>query len=173
MNSPLFSFGIYMIFVFLLAWFAGRKSAKSESFVSEYFLGGRALGLWAFALTFATTNASGGSFMGVPGLIYTHGWVLALWIAGYMTVPFIAIGVLGKRINYVARKSGAITLPEVLGKQLKSDAVTLTATSIIVLFMFFYLLAQFQAGGEILIALLGEETPVSYTHLTLPTKRIV
>ena len=157
MNSPLFSFGIYMIFVFLLAWFAGRKSARSESFVSEYFLGGRALGLWAFALTFATTNASGGSFMGFPARIYTHGWVLALWIAGYMTVPFIAIGILGKRINHVARKSGSITLPEVLGKQLKSDAVTLTATGIIILFMFFYLLAQFKAGGMILITLLGEE----------------
>ena len=24
----------------------------------------------------------GGSFMGFPALIYTHGWVLALWIAG-------------------------------------------------------------------------------------------
>ena len=157
MNSALISFGIYMIFVFLLAWIAGRKSLKSDSFVSEYFLGGRALGLWAFALTFATTNASGGSFMGFPARIYTHGWVLALWIAGYMTVPFIAIGILGKRINYVARKSGSITLPEVLGKQLKSDAVTLVATGIIILFMFFYLLAQFKAGGMILITLLGEE----------------
>ena len=157
MNSALISFGIYMIFVFLLAWIAGRKSLKSDSFVSEYFLGGRALGLWAFALTFATTNASGGSFMGFPARIYTHGWVLALWIAGYMTVPFIAIGILGKRINHVARKSGSITLPEVLGKQLKSDAVTLVATGIIILFMFFYLLAQFKAGGMILITLLGEE----------------
>ena len=157
MNSALISFGIYMVFVFLLAWIAGRKSLKSESFVSEYFLGGRALGLWAFALTFATTNASGGSFMGFPARIYTHGWVLALWIAGYMTVPFIAIGILGKRINHVARKSGSITLPEVLGKQLKSDAVTLVATGIIILFMFFYLLAQFKAGGMILITLLGEE----------------
>ena len=45
MNSALISFGIYMIFVFLLAWIAGRKSLKSDSFVSEYFLGGRALGL--------------------------------------------------------------------------------------------------------------------------------
>ena len=157
MNSALISFGIYMVFVFLLAWIAGRKSLKSDSFVSEYFLGGRALGLWAFALTFATTNASGGSFMGFPARIYTHGWVLALWIAGYMTVPFIAIGILGKRINHVARKSGSITLPEVLGKQLKSDAVTLVATGIIILFMFFYLLAQFKAGGMILITLLGEE----------------
>ena len=76
--------------------------------------------------------------MGFPARIYTHGWVLALWIAGYMTVPFIAIGILGKRINHVARKSGSITLPEVLGKQLKSDAVTLVATGIIILFMFFY-----------------------------------
>ncbi len=157
MNPALVSFGIYVLAVFVLAWVAGNSSSKSKSFVNEYFLGGRALGLWAFALTFATTNASGGSFIGFPAKIYTHGWVLALWIAGYMTVPFIAIGVLGKRLNYVARKVNAITLPEVLGKRFKSESVTLVATSIIVLFMFFYLMAQFKAGGMILSTLLAEE----------------
>ncbi|MEE3177231.1 MAG: hypothetical protein VX269_07750 [Verrucomicrobiota bacterium] len=157
MNPALISFGLYVLAVFALAWIAGKSSSKSKSFVSEYFLGGRALGLWAFALTFATTNASGGSFIGFPAKIYTHGWVLALWIAGYMTVPFIAIGVLGKRLNYVARKVNAITLPEVLGKRFKSESVTLVATSIIVLFMFFYLMAQFKAGGMILSTLLSEE----------------
>ena len=157
MNPALISFGIYVLIVFALAWIAGNSSSKSKSFVSEYFLGGRALGLWAFALTFATTNASGGSFIGFPAKIYTHGWVLALWIAGYMTVPFIAIGLLGKRLNYVARKVNAITLPEVLGKRFKSDSVTLVATSIIVLFMFFYLMAQFKAGGMILSTLLADE----------------
>ena len=74
-----------------------------------------------------------------------------------MTVPFIAIGLLGKRLNYVARKVNAITLPEVLGKRFKSDSVTLVATSIIVIFMFFYLMAQFKAGGMILSTLLADE----------------
>ena len=117
MNPALVSFGLYMVAVFALAWFASRKSAKGQSFVGEYFLGGRAFGLWAFALTFAATNASGGTFMGFPAKIYMHGWVLALWIAGFMVVPLVAMGLLGKRLNLVARKTGALTLPEVLGNR--------------------------------------------------------
>ncbi len=157
MNAALISFGVYMVAVFLLAWLSGRKQGKGGSFVGEYFLGGRAFGLWAFALTFAATNASGGTFMGFPALIYTHGWVLAIWIAGFMLVPLVAMGLLGKRLNHVARRAGAITLPEVLGKRFGSPGVGMVATVIVVFFIFFYLIAQFKAGGKILSTLLGDE----------------
>ena len=82
--------------------------------MSEYFLGSRGLGVWAFALTFAATSSSGGSFMGFPAKIYTHGWSLSLWIASYMIVPLCGMGLLGKRVNQIARETGAITLPELL-----------------------------------------------------------
>ena len=157
MNPALVSFALYMVAVFALAWYAGRRATAGKSFVGEYFLGGRAFGLWAFALTFAATNASGGTFMGFPAKVYMHGWVLALWIAGFMMVPLVAMGLLGKRLNFIARKTGAITLPEVLGRRFNSAGVALTATLIIVIFVFFYLLAQFKAGGKILSTLLADE----------------
>ena len=69
-NTALISFGVYLLGVFFLAWLSSRVREKKE-FVGEYFLGSRNLGLWAFALTFAATSASGGSFMGFPSLIYT------------------------------------------------------------------------------------------------------
>ena len=141
-NAALISFAIYMLFVFALAWLAGRIRSKKE-FVSEYFLGSRGLGVWAFALTFAATNASGGSFMGFPALIYTHGWVLALWIAGYMIVPLVTTGLLAKRLNQVSRKANAVTVPDILRARFGSASVGLVATSLLTFFMFFYLLAQF------------------------------
>jgi len=79
-NAALISFALYLVVVFVLAWLSGQVMKKRQ-FVNEYFLGSRNLGVWAFALTFAATNASGGSFMGFPSLIYTHGWVLALWLS--------------------------------------------------------------------------------------------
>ena len=103
-NAALFSFAIYLAVVFVLAWLSGQV-LKKRKFVNEYFLGSRNLGMWAFALTFAATNASGGSFMGFPSLIYTHGWVLALWIASYMIVPLVTMGLLAKRLNQIARKA--------------------------------------------------------------------
>ena len=131
-------------------------SGKRREFVGEYFLGSRSLGLWAFALTFAATSSSGGSFMGFPSLIYTHGWVLALWIASYMVVPLVGMGLLGKRVNRLARQSGAVTIPDLIKARFKSGTVGMIATLLVLFFMFFYLLAQFKAGSKIMTTLLQD-----------------
>ena len=93
-NVALISFCVYLAGVLLLGWLS-TKIQSSASYVSDYFLGGKSLGVWAFALTFAATSASGGSFMGFPSLTYSHGWILGLWIAGYMLVPIIGMALLG------------------------------------------------------------------------------
>lgn len=152
-NSALISFAIYIALVFVIAGLANRAQ-KGKSFVGEYFLGSRGIGLWAFALTYAATAASGGSFMGFPALIYTHGWSLAWWISGYMIVPLVALGLFAKRINQVARLAGAITVPELLRKRFGNAHVGYVATALVVFFMFFYLLAQFKAGAEIMATLM-------------------
>lgn len=153
-STALFSFVVYLLLVFGLAVLSGFVRSES-GFVSEYFLGGRNLGVWAFALTFAATSASGGSFVGFPALIYTHGWVLALWIAGYMVVPLVAMGLLGKRLNQFARTADAITIPDVIERRFGSACAGVIATLLIVVFLFYFLLAQFKAGSKILVTLLS------------------
>lgn len=154
-NSVLITFVIYLAFVFVLAGVANRVQ-QGRAFASEYFLGGRNIGLWAFALTYAATAASGGSFMGFPSLIYTHGWSLGWWICGYMITPLIALGFMAKRLNQVGRIAGAITVPELLLKRFDNKRVGITATLIVVFFMFFYLLAQFKGGAKIMTTLLSD-----------------
>ena len=154
-SSILWTFAAYMAAVFFLAWLSGR-GAKKEGFVSEYFLGSRGFGVWALALTFAATSASGGSFMGFPARIYTHGWVVGLWIAGYMTVPLVAMALIGKRLNQVARRANALTVPEVMRERFNNKGVGLVGTLIIVIFLFAYLLAQFKAGSLIMSTLLKD-----------------
>ncbi len=152
-SAALTSFLVYLGAVFALAWLSTRQRSDG-GFINEYFLGSRNLGVWAFALTFAATSASGGSFVGFPALIYTHGWVLALWIAGYMLVPLVAMGLMGKRLNRVSRVADAVTIPDVIERRFASPAAGIVATILIVLFMFYFLLAQFKAGSEILAILL-------------------
>lgn len=154
-NAALVTFLIYTLAVFGIAALSNQL-LKSKSFMSEYFLGSRGLGVWAFALTFAATSSSGGSFTGFPAKIYTHGWVLALWIGSYMVVPICTMGLIGKRLNQVARKSGAITIPDVLRDRFDSARFGLLTVVLIVFFMSFNLVAQFKAGALILKVLLND-----------------
>lgn len=154
-DSAIWTFVVYTGFVFVIAGFANRL-LKGRSFLSEYFLGSRGLGVWAFALTFAATSASGGSFTGFPSLIYTHGWILALWIASYMVYPICTMGLLGKRVNQVARKTGAITIPDVLRDRFESPTFGIVATLLIVFLLSFNLIGQFKAGSVILQTLVQD-----------------
>ena len=106
--------------------------------------------LLALAHANAATAASGGSFTGFPALIYEHGWILALWIASYMIVPICAMGLLGKRLNQVARKSDAITVPDVFRDRFDSGRLGVIASLIMAIFMVFNLVAQFKAGAIII-----------------------
>jgi Na+/pantothenate symporter len=151
-TATIITFVVYVLATFVLAGFSHKLLSK-KSFLGEYFLGSRGLGSWALAFTFAATSSSGGSFTGFPSLIYSYGWVLALWIASYMVFPICTMGILGKRINQVARKTGAITIPDVLRDRFNSTPLALVATCAIIFFTTCNLVAQFKAG-----ALIIEET---------------
>ena len=165
-GGALATFLLYILAVLGLAWLANRL-LRERSFLSEYFLGSRSLGVWAFAFTFAATSSSGGSFTGFPSKIYSHGWILALWIGSYMVVPICMMGLLGKRINQAARASGAITVPDVLRDRFASASFGLLATALLVFFMSFNLVAQFKAGSLILRTLLDKVGAFQQTALTV------
>lgn len=154
-DSSLVLFLAYTAIVLALAWLSHRTLRK-RSFLSEYFLGSRGLGMIALALTFGATSASAGSFAGFPSLIYAHGWVLALWIASYMIFPLCGMGLLGKRLNLVARRTGAITIPDVLRERFGSPALALVSTALLALMLTVYLVPQFTLAALIMQQLLGE-----------------
>src|SRR5580765_6015057 len=102
-----------VIFIVASMWIGmlANRAMQAGTFMKGFFLGNRGLGAWALALT--ATVQSGGTFMGVPSLVYTHGWAVTLWIAGYMVVPITGFGVLGKRMARLSRMTGAITVPDI------------------------------------------------------------
>jgi Na+/pantothenate symporter len=148
------AFLAYMLGVAGLAWWAGRFLARPKSFVSEYFLGSRNMSSWTLAISFAATCISGGTFAGFPALIYTHGWIMFLWIGSYMVFPLVAMGLMGKRLNQLSHRTGAITIPDILRDRFESPALGLFASLSIVLFLTVNLVAQFKSGAIILDVLL-------------------
>jgi SSS family solute:Na+ symporter/sodium/pantothenate symporter len=150
-GSPyiLIAFLGYMVGVFLLGALA-HHLLKRGSFLKEYFLGDRKLNAWVLALTYVATSVSAGSFVGFPSLIYLNGWIMALWIAGYMIAGLVTKGVLAKRLNQVSRLSGSITVPDVLRERFQSPLLGLLAGIFLVIFLVFNLVGQFKAGGLIM-----------------------
>lgn len=135
---------------------ANLFGSRKAGFLRKYFLGNRTLGAFAVALTAAVM--SGGTFMGFPSLVYTYGWVVGLWICSYMVAPLTVLGVLGKRIGQLARKTGAITLPDLFRERYGSPALGLLTSIFIMLFLSCFLVAQFKAGGLLMKIVLPSAT---------------
>jgi SSS family solute:Na+ symporter/sodium/pantothenate symporter len=149
-STPSVGYGaLVMLVLFILAsmWIGARanKVTREGSFMKGFFLGNRGLGAWALALT--ATVQSGGTFMGFPSLVYTHGWIVALWIGGYMVVPITGFSILGKRLAQLSRRTGAITVPDLFRTRFGSPSLGLVASLFILLYMSFMMFAQFKAGG--------------------------
>jgi len=125
-----------------------HKVVERGSFLKGYFLGNRGLGAWALALT--ATVQSGGTFMGFPSLVYSYGWIVALWIAGYMVVPITGFAILGKRFAQLSRRTGAITVPDMFRARFNSPTIGLLASLLIMFFVMVTMIAQFKAGGIIM-----------------------
>lgn len=125
-----------------------QRVVERRSFLKGYFLGNRGLGSWTVALT--ATVQSGGTFMGFPSLVYSHGWIVALWIGSYMVVPLTGFAVLGKRISQISRRTGAITLPDLLRERFDSPRLGLLGSLLILFFMSAMMVAQFKAGALIM-----------------------
>jgi SSS family solute:Na+ symporter/sodium/pantothenate symporter len=125
-----------------------QRAMRRGAFLKGYFLGNRGLGAWALALT--ATVQSGGTFMGYPSLVYTHGWVVGLWIASYMVVPLAIFGVLAKRTAQISRRTGAITVPDLFRERFASPTAGLVSSLLVMFFITFALVAQFKAGASIM-----------------------
>ncbi|MFM7166665.1 MAG: sodium:solute symporter family transporter [Planctomycetaceae bacterium] len=125
-----------------------NRAASAGGFMKGFFLGNRGLGVWALALT--ATIQSGGTFMGFPSLVYSHGWIVALWIGSYMVVPITGFGILGKRLAQLSRRTGAITVPDMFRVRFGSPTLGLMSTLFILFYLSFLMFAQFKAGAIVL-----------------------
>ncbi|MFP6673553.1 MAG: sodium/solute symporter [Pirellulaceae bacterium] len=144
----------YMLAVFAIAIVAHRYQ-RGADFEVEYYVAGRSFGPWVLALSWVATLASGGSFLGYPSLVYSYGWTIAFWVAGSMVTAVAGLGLVGKRINRLARQTGALTLVDLLRDRYHSDAIGSVYAVMIVVLTTVYLMAQFIAGAVILQSILA------------------
>ena len=153
--ATLLALVIFTIISLGLGVVANRVASKKAGFLQKYFLGNRSLGAFAVALTAAVM--SGGTFIGFPSLVYKYGWVVGIWIASYMVAPMTVMGILGKRIGQISRRTGAITLPDLFRERFGSPTLGLLTSLFIMFFLTCNLVAQFKGGGVIMKIIMPSE----------------
>ena len=141
---------VYISGMLLFGYIGSRRVSGADDFATAR----RGYGPFILSLAFASTAASGATFLGLPGLTYSYG-MSTLWIA--FCYPFgIYIGVLvcQRTIGRYGNDAGARSMPEYLGERYQSEALRLSA-AVFSLILLFYLASQLVAGLVMFEMMLG------------------
>ncbi|KEZ52518.1 sodium/pantothenate symporter [Metabacillus indicus] len=157
--SVIFPLLLFLVLIFFIGFWANRHVKSADSFLQEYFLGGRQLGGFVLAMTMIATYGSASSFIGGPGVAYTKGLGWVLLSMAQLATGYFVLMVLGKKFAIMARKYKAITLIDFLKERYKSHAVVILSAISIIVFLFSAMAAQWVGGARLIESLTG----LSYT----------
>ncbi|MCT1902725.1 sodium/pantothenate symporter [Oceanobacillus sojae] len=149
---PLF---IFIVIVFMIGIWAGKFVSRSDSFLQEYFLGGRSLGGFILAMTLVTTYGSASSFLSGPGTAYNEGLGWVLLSMTQLATGYFVLMVLGKRFAIVTRKYKAVTIVDFLKERYQSKWVVILSAASILIFLFSAMSAQWIGGARLVQSLTG------------------
>lgn len=111
-------------------------------------------GPFLLSLAFASTAASGATFLGLPGLTYRYG-LSTLWIAFlYPLGIYAGILICQKTIGRYGNLAGVRSIPEYLGERYQSEGLRISA-AVFSLILLFYLAGQLVAGLVMFEMMLG------------------
>ncbi len=119
----------------------------------DFIAAGRTIGPVVGGAVLAATQISAGTVVGTLGRHYLTGvswwWIwFGVW-AGWLVSAFLVAPKL--------RRFGALTVPDYIAARFASEKARALAATLIVVSYTIYLVAQFQASGEIAFAVLGME----------------
>jgi SSS family transporter len=131
----------------------------------DFLTAGRSIGPWVGGAVLAATQISAGTFVGTLGRHYMAG-VSWIWIwfgvwAGWLTSALVVAPKL--------RRFGAMTVADYVGKRFDSEHARTLAAALIIVTYTIYLTAQFQASGEIAMAVFGIQPVIAMLALILST----
>ncbi len=141
---------IYILAMVVLGVMGSRRVTTADDFATAR----GSYGPLLLALAFASTVASGATFLGLPGLTYTYGFS-TLWIA-FLYPAGIYIGILlcQRTIGRYGNLARVRSIPEYLGERFQSEGLRVSA-AVFSLILLFYLAGQLVAGLVMFEMMLG------------------
>lgn len=145
----------FLIIIFLIGAWAGKRVKSSNNFLQEYFLGGRSLGGFVLAMTMTATYGSASSFIGGPGAAYEEGLGWVLLAMSQVVTGYFVLMILGKKFAVVTLKYKAVTMVDFLKERYQSKWVVLFSAISIIVFLFSAMAAQWIGGARLIESLTG------------------
>ncbi|WP_010529209.1 sodium/pantothenate symporter [Lentibacillus jeotgali] len=144
-----------LLIIFGVGIWAGKYIKFSNTFLQDYFLGGRSLGGFVLAMTMTATYGSASSFIGGPGTAYTEGLGWVLLAMTQVSTGYFVLMVLGKKFAIMTRKYKALTMVDFLKERYQSKWVVLISAFSIIIFLFSAMAAQWIGGARLIESLVG------------------
>lgn len=152
MSADLVLLIIYFVGMLSIGVWAMRRSTKSSE---GFLLADRSLGPAVTALRLQSSSMSGYMFLGAGSLAYTQGYYSMWYALGDVGGGVLNLSIIGRRMRKLSQMLGSITSIGYLENRYPSRWTRLIAAPIALFCMFFYVLAQFLAGGEGLAMVTG------------------
>lgn len=153
MSFTLLGFIIYLILILIVGLIT--YNANKNHF--DFFLGGRRVNHWVVAFSERASGESAWLLLGLPGAAYASG-LMEVWTAiGCVWGIIFYWYVIAEDLRNESEKVMAITLPDFFAQKFDKGktAIRITATLIIIFFFTFYLSAQFNGAGKVLLVTFG------------------
>lgn len=138
---------VYQAVLLGLGYWARSRAQTVEG----YFIGGRSLGPWVTALSYAAGSSSAWSILGVSGIAFSQGlsalWLLPGTLTGHLVVWFW----IAPKLHVLSHQHRWVTLTDMLafGLPRRYAAFTYRLSAVVILFSFtFYIAAQFQGAAN-------------------------
>ncbi|OCS85451.1 sodium/pantothenate symporter [Caryophanon tenue] len=146
---------LFLVIIFGIGIWTNMRVRQSDSFLSDYFLGGREMGGFLLAMTMMATYGSASSFIGGPGVAYNTGLGWVLLAMAQLPAGYFVLMILGKKFAIISRKYEAITLIDFLKARYQSNAIVLLSAVAIIIFLFAAMTAQWVGGARLIESLTG------------------
>ncbi len=140
-------FFLFLFWAYCLYW-PLKKQKKIDTPV-DFFIYGRQMPGWVFALVATGTIFSGWFFIAHPSLIFLNGFPFAMTSLSVITIPLVGVFVM-KRQWMLSKRFGFVTPSEMLSTYFKSDMIRILIVIVTLLFAIPFLAMQLAFAGKLI-----------------------
>ncbi|MCC8027091.1 MAG: hypothetical protein LIP16_17545 [Clostridium sp.] len=163
---------VFTLYTILLLGYSlySRKAMKEGKgdYISKFYTGGRSGGVLMTAMMVSAGVAGAGVFMGVPGFTYTYGAIWMVCCFWSMCSNFMVLGLIGKRVGIVARRTNSQTFVELLMHRYNKNKVVGALCCFVVLFFLgAFAVSTITGGGRIFQILTGQDYRIGLAIFTV------